>query len=254
MGRLTRRLGAAVVVTVLVAGGVTLLEHALARPAHDEPLKPHPDLDDGRRLYQRDCVYCHGPVGGGTTQGPPINLKGTAAVHYMVSTGRMPIQDPDQPIRRREAAYTEDEIDALIGYVDGFVSGPSVPEVHTSRDRLSRGSRVFQLNCAACHQLVGTGGVLVGREAAPGLHLPTATQVGDAVRAGPGEMPAFSTEEIPREDLDALASYVTLELQDPTDRGGLSLGHFGPFSEGFAAWFLGIGTLLGVSLWIGRRT
>lgn len=248
---LASRLGAATVLTVLLVAGVLAVEHALAQ---DQPLTPRADVDDGRRLYQRDCLHCHGPLGEGTTRGPAIDLEGTAAVHYMVSSGRMPIQHPDQRIRRREPAYTDDEIQALVDYVDGFVTGPEVPEVTVSRDRLARGSRLYRLHCAACHQLIGTGGVLVGREAAPSLHPPTPLQVGDAVRAGPGEMPAFPAEEIPPEDLDALVSYVTLEIQDPTDRGGLALGHFGPFSEGFAAWLVGIGTLLGVSFWIGSRT
>lgn len=210
--------------------------------------------DEGRVLFQRDCAVCHGPEGRGTERGPGLERSGTALVHFMLTTGRMPIDHPEEPIQRRPPAYAEDQIEAIVAHTATLTRGPSVPEVEIDPTLQARGGNLFRLHCAACHQLAGTGGVLVDLEVAPALDQATAQQTVEAIRGGPGTMPAYSEAQIGAEDADAIAAYVTLALRQPADPGGLSLGHFGPWSEGFIAWLVGVGGLLAVAAWIGRRT
>lgn len=111
---------------------------------------------------------------------------------------------------------------------------------------------LFQANCAACHGYAGSGGALShGQEAAP-LKDATPRQVAEAIRIGPGTMPAFSSGALSGEQVADLVTY-TQYLRSPDDRGGAALGHRGPLPEGFVAWFGGLVVMLFACLWIGVR-
>lgn len=261
----------AVVVAVQAAGG-SRVDATEAEP--DDSTAPGeageagrpdaPEVADGRRLFQRDCVICHGPEGQGTERAPSIVDDGTASVHFMLTSGYMPLIDPytprgddappDQRMRRREPAYSPEQIDAIVAYAATIVEGPEIPEVDASEDRVAKGGRLYRLHCAACHQMIGTGGVLVDRKYAPTLAHASAVETVEVLRTGPGTMPKYSEEQISPEEADAIAAYVVHVIQQPQDPGGFGFGHLGPFSEGAVAWFLGIAALLGISLWIGERT
>jgi ubiquinol-cytochrome c reductase cytochrome c subunit len=223
-------------------------------PGQSRPLEPRPDEDDGRRLFQRDCVVCHGPLGEGTNRGPGITDEGAAGVDFVLRTGRMPLSNPDEPMRRRAAKYTDDEIAAIVDHARTFVEGPEVPEVAVDPQTVARGGELFRRHCAACHQMVGTGGVLVGERPSPALLRADPTEVVEALRYGPGTMPRFSPETLSDAEATAVATYVAEVIRSPRDAGGFSLGHFGPWTEGADADEPGDGALLAVSGWIGRRT
>src|SRR5207244_3772091 len=108
----------------------------------------------------------------------------------------------------------------LAGLVAG---GPDVP--HTGGGDIARGSSLFLESCAACHSWSGDGGAMYHREA-PDLHGSTAQQIADAVRAGPGQMPAFGAAALTDQQLADLVRYVRY-LQRPDDRGGAALHHLG---------------------------
>ena len=112
---------------------------------------------------------------------------------------------------------------------------------------------VFRANCQACHSAFGSGGALSYGRAAPNLHSADPTEVGAAVRAGPGQMPVFGADTIDDGALDDLAAYVEL-LRSPPNEGGLQIGRNGPVPEGFVIWLFGIGGLLLVATWIGGRS
>jgi ubiquinol-cytochrome c reductase cytochrome c subunit len=78
-------------------------------------------------------------------------------------------------------------------------------------------------------------------------------QVAEAVRTGPGEMPAFGEAALSSHDLDSLTAYVRY-LDKPKDRGGQPLWHVGPVAEGAITWLLGMVIILGVCRWIGDRS
>lgn len=246
------RLAAALLAAALALTLVWFGEVAAQEP---QPPEERPRPETAERLFQRDCAHCHGPEGDGTSRGPSLEESGTAGVKFMLTTGRMPISDPDQvPLKRQPPAYTAEQIEALTDYTEAFTTGPPVPVPNVEPLLVPEGGKQFRASCAACHQMVGTGGVLVGSKQAPSLHRSTPEEVLAAIRFGPGTMPAFSEDQITEDQADAIASYIELVIRHPRDEGGLAIGHFGPWSEGFVAWFGGIGSLLVAAGWIGKRT
>lgn len=229
---------------------------------------------DPRQLYLSDCGVCHGADGLGTDRGPTLFGVGRASVDYELSTGRMPLVavgradskpgtplqplpntapgDPDLVPRRHEPAYPPETIAALVDYVATAVDGggPDIPRAAIHPADLAEGGQLFRLQCAACHAWAGDGGALVRRQA-PTLHESTPTQIAEAIRVGPGVMPAFGDAALTDEQLASVVAYVRY-LDHPRDRGGQPLWHLGPFAEGAVALVALAGLLLFVR-WIGER-
>lgn len=208
----------------------------------------------GQALYVTHCASCHGVQGTGTSQAPPLIGVGAAAVDFMLTTGRMPMADPNQPMLRQPPRFSRAEDDALIAYVASLgPGGPPIPAVRPEQGSLARGGELFAGACAPCHGADGQGAAVAQGEVAPSLHEATPTQIAEAVRIGPGPMPKFGDPVIDAGDLDALVRYVIFLGQVP-DIGGLSLGHGGPVIEGFVAWLLGLGLMLAAIRLIGTTT
>lgn len=249
--------------------GVGAAPRAQAAAATDPPVTPA----DAERTYQADCAVCHGANGAGTASGPRIAGVGRASVDYYLSTGRMPLVneaardpltrqlrplpgvqlgDPSAEPHRREPAYPPAMIAALVAYVHGFQSGGvDVPDVTVDPATRARGGEIYRQQCAACHAWSGDGGALYQREA-PSLHRATPVQIAEAVRVGPGAMPAFGVAAVPPDDLNALVSYVR-ELDHPEDRGGQPIWHLGPVAEGGVAILVGLALLVICTRLIGSR-
>ena len=218
------------------------------------PAAGSPAVPEAQQTYLADCAACHGADGTGTARGPSLEVVGAASVDYQLTTGRMPIAiatraesgdrsvrpdpqtTPDWDSRRTERhapAYPPDLIEQLTSYVVELTGGggPAVPVVDDGD--VAHGGELYRLNCAACHEWAGTGGALVDREA-PSLDHATPVQVVEALRIGPGRMPAFGEAALSSSQADDVAAYVG-ELQSSQDRGGSPLGHLGPVGEGAAA-------------------
>lgn len=206
----------------------------------------------GRDLWRRDCAICHGESGAGTTRAPSIVGVGPAGVDFMVRTGRMPIDDPDDEVVPGEVNYTPAEIVALVDYVDTFLAGPGVPEVDVAGADLVKGGELYRLNCASCHQMAGQGGVLTGGTHIPPLGASSAVEVVEAMRSGPNEMPVFPEELIDARAARDIAAYVQ-EIRDPVDEGGWALGNWGPVPEGAAAFAFGLIPIVVVARLLGAR-
>jgi ubiquinol-cytochrome c reductase cytochrome c subunit len=243
-------------------------ETAAARETAAGPV----ELADAKLAYLRDCATCHGADARGTAAGPSLQGVGSASVDYWVSTGRMPLvrnsrppkspqgqappgqqlADPGAQIRRNRPAYSPAMIAALVEYVSSIApGGPPVPSVDLVHANLADGGQVFRLQCAACHAWSGVGGALYQR-AAPSVRAATPTQIAEAMRIGPDQMPAFGVAAIPPDQLDDVVAYVRY-LDHPNDRGGQPLWFIGPVAEGAIAILLGLGVLLLASRWIGSR-
>jgi quinol---cytochrome-c reductase cytochrome c subunit len=206
---------------------------------------------DADALYLRDCAVCHGVDGEGSTRGPSLANVGAASAQYWLSTGRMPLAAPGDQPARGPSPYTDAEIDALVDKVaDLGGRDEPIPRVDLEGADVARGGEIYRLNCAACHQAVGQGGALANRDAPP-LDRSTPQQIADAVRVGPGQMPAFGVAAIPDDQLSDLVAYVR-ELAEPDDRGGLAIWHLGPVPEGAIAIIVGLGLLILITRWIGR--
>jgi ubiquinol-cytochrome c reductase cytochrome c subunit len=152
----------------------------------------------------------------------------------------------------RKPAFSAEDIDALVRHVTSFGGdGPPVPTV--GGGDLRTGRRLYIDNCAACHSASGIGGALTNGRYAPALDRATPTQIAEAVRVGPGLMPAFPGTALTDQQVDDVVSYVQTLKGGRLDRGGASLGRLGPFTEGLVG--LGIGLLLPVLVarLLGRR-
>ena len=166
----------------------------------------------------------------------------------------MPLPSAGAEAVRRKPKYSPEVIHDLVEYVVSLTGGRGqpIPAVDTAAGDAAKGGELFRQQCAACHAWSGEGGALVRREA-PSTHPATPTQIAEAVRTGPGNMPAFGTAAISDQDLDSLVAY-TRYLAAPRDQGGEPLWHLGPLAEGAAAALLGLGLLLVAARWIGSRS
>jgi ubiquinol-cytochrome c reductase cytochrome c subunit len=205
-----------------------------------------------RAVYLADCGICHGADGRGTNRGPSLQGAGRALVDYELTTGRMPIEQRDDVPRRSRPSYRQPLLQELVEYTTGLTGGgPDIPGLDLAHADLGRGGQIYRQQCAACHAWAGTGGALLRREAPP-LGAATEVQVAEAVRAGPGLMPAFGPAAVDDQDLNALVAYVRT-LDGTNDRGGDPLWHLGPIAEGGVALVVGLGVLTLATRWIGER-
>ncbi len=206
---------------------------------------------DPKPIFLRDCAICHGNDARGTPNGPDLRGFGRASLDYELSTGRMPLPAPDAKVVRRMPRYPADVRDALVTYVFDLAGGggPDIPVLDQQHADLAQGGELFRLNCAACHAWSGRGGALLAREA-PSTHPATPLQTAEAIRVGPGMMPAFGEAAITPRQLDDVVKYVQY-IRHPRNRGGYRLWFIGPLAEGGVAWIVGMGLLLVVTRWIG---
>lgn len=209
----------------------------------------------GRTLFLQHCAACHGPDGRGTIRGPELTGDGPAAAHFQISTGRMPPPASERrPERVPPAEFSEPEARAVARYVGRIAGGPDIPRVDMAGAELARGAQLYLQACAACHGSTGVGGVLTSGNVAPPLGDLTPVQIAEAMITGPGEMPKFVLEEFEDRERDAIVRYVEQVIDVPRDRGGLGLGHVGPFAEGMVALLVALPLLLLVTRRLGRTS
>jgi ubiquinol-cytochrome c reductase cytochrome c subunit len=228
-----------------------LVQQASATGVVVHQTQPPPEqIASGKELYLTGCVSCHGVDGVGTDQGPSLIGVGAASADFYLTTGRMPAAQgtPYQP-PRKQPAYTAAEISALVAYVSSLGPGPAIPDVNIADADVANGGVLFRANCASCHQSAGAGGALSYGQYAPALKHATATQVVEAMRVGPGQMPVFNETTFTLAQANDIAAYVVY-LHAPDNRGGAALGGNGPVPEGFVAMIVGLGGLLVISVWI----
>jgi ubiquinol-cytochrome c reductase cytochrome c subunit len=245
-----RRLSALI---LLGLGPTMLIQLLLGSP---RPAQGQVDEQTARGfdLYVAGCSSCHGVMGEGTGQGPPLAGVGPAAVDFMLSTGRMPLADPDEQPVRNPPRYKPAEIAAIVAYVASLSpGGPEIPMVVPESGDLARGREIYVANCLACHGAAAQGASVGGGAVAPSLLVASPVQLAESARIGPGVMPLFDEDVISDEDMNSLARYV-LSLRAGQDAGGLGLGHVGPVIEGLVGWLVGLGLLVVVIRLTGTRT
>lgn len=230
-----------------LAGPATLMftGTALAQAAPDNP-------GQGRVLYDNSCASCHGTGGAGSPLGPPLTGSGAAGADFMLTTGRMPLDDPHSQPVRKPPAFDKAQIDQITAYVASMGSGPPIPTLALNRADLVKGRELYSLNCAACHSAAGAGGAVGAGLEAPRLDSATPLQIVEAMRIGPGAMPVFGEQNLSEQDAGSIARYLVY-LRAAPDPGGLAMGRIGPIAEGFVAWMIGVGLLIGACRWIGEK-
>lgn len=230
---------------ILRIGLLLALLGQIAWSFRPEPSRAQTDQQaQGQALYEANCSTCHGLQGEGTANGPSLQNAGPAAVDFMLSTGRMPLANPgDQPVRG-EPKFTPEQTAAIVAYVETIApGGEPIPTVDPAAGDLARGAEVFLNTCAGCHGAGATGDSVGGGQIAPTIDPADPTQIGEAIRIGPGLMPRFGPETIDQADLDSVAAYL-LWLRDHGQDGGLQLGRVGAVAEGLVIVVVGLGLMI----------
>jgi ubiquinol-cytochrome c reductase cytochrome c subunit len=262
----TRRLRhALLVVAALVALGGA---YALLVPAPQTATAQsgQAQIDQGRALYERACISCHGTnLQGAPGRGPGLVGVGDAAVYFQVSTGRMPLaRAEDRGYRKVPAPEFDPDTEqgranlaALGAYIEAAGGGPEVP-AETGPELIgsdvAHGGELYRLNCASCHQFTGRGGILAEGRYPPRLDVATPEQMYTAMLSGPMGMPVFGDGQLTPEEKKNIIAYVLSVRGQNQAPGGFTLGELGPATEGLVAFVVGLVALIGVAAWIGARS
>ena len=253
-----------------ITGGLALLFALVTMGVLYSALQPHPqtasadtanaaDIAAGRALFANNtCITCHGSnLQGVQGRGPSLVGVGQAAVYFQVSTGRMPLAQQGAQSPRKDPIFNESQINDIGAYVEANGGGPAVPQVASDSDLenrvdLAKGADLYRLNCASCHNFTGQGGALSQGKYAPSLDAATSKQIYAAMLSGPENMPQFSDAQLTPTEKKAIITYVQ-NTKATVDPGGYDLGGFGPAPEGLAAFLIGMGALVALTLWMGAR-
>lgn len=222
-------------------------------------------VENGAELYTVHCSSCHGMQLQGTPGAPPLLHVGTASIDFYVRTGRMPsavklgLPDATRLTANttqsfHQAPHLNDaQTTALEAFIGEHGDGTPIPDVRLVGAMLQHGRQLFEDNCEACHGAAGQGATVGYQWTAVPLNQATPTQIGEAIRIGPGMMPPFTTAELTPTDVDALATYVRYLATTPQTYGGTVLGLLGPTAEGVVGAFIGVGFLFWVVYFTGTK-
>ena len=200
-----------------------------------EPAEPRTSANTGRVAYEERCASCHGVDLRGGPDAPPLLGVGAADLDLMLGTGRMPAAIPWIEVDHRGAQMSQATIDAIVAYVVAVAPGGlPIPVVKAGGDAL-RGFALFRENCMHCHGIDPTGGSIGGVDFAPSLEHATVTQVAEAIRVGPGEMPKFGERQISDRDLDDIATALS-DSHASAAAPEVPLPGSGPVPAGLLGW------------------
>ena len=252
---------------LMLTGGL----YAVFSPAQAEEQQTDAEMvAKGHQLFLVSCAFCHGQNGegvrvadGSSQLGPSLVGVGAAAVDFQVGTGRMPMTQPGAQVPRKRQVFTPDEVEALAAYVASLGPGPAIPNEsdyslaglsdEERQEAIVRGGQIFLTNCTACHNFEGSGGAMPNGGYAPRIRGVDPKYIYEAMLTGPQAMDTFSNGNLsPDEKRDVIAYLGSIE--DTPGYGGFGLGGLGPVSEGMFAWLVGIGSLVGIAVWIAAHT
>ena len=201
--KLRRILASALALAIgLTATGV--LVNALTPTAQVATAQPDEQalIQQGKDLYDVACVTCHGTnLQGIEGRGPSLIGVGSGAVYFQVHSGRMPMLRNEAQAARKTPRYTEAQTLAIAAYVAANGGGPEIvynEDGTVAQESLrganydgkinpadvARGSDLFRLNCASCHNFTGRGGALSSGKYAPYLDPANEQEIYQAMLSG----------------------------------------------------------------------
>ena len=255
-GRRSKWAAAALIgVGLLLTGGV--YAGASAAMASTEPTASSAALtvEDGKKLFQANCATCHGMNLEGTGDGPSLYGVGELSVEFQMATGRMPLQAQGPQAPQKPVQFTQDQIEAIASWVQSVAPGPGYPSetVLDGEGDVANGAELFRINCAMCHNVAAAGGALTEGKWAPALTNTSPLHIYAAMVTGPQNMPVFNDLTLTTEEKrDIISALMYMQESEPV--GGFTLGSLGPVSEGLFIWIFGIGSLIGISVWITAKS
>jgi ubiquinol-cytochrome c reductase cytochrome c subunit len=195
-----------------------------------------PQQAAGRLSYQIRCAACHGVDLRGGVNAPSLRGVGAADLDFWLVTGRMPAAVPWIEVGHRGQQISTREVRAIEAYVTHVApGGPPIPEI-AAGGNLAHGRALFTQNCQHCHGVTANGASIGDSgEWAPSLHAASITQVAEAVRVGPDNMPKFAPSQLDDPALGDLATYV-ISLDTAAATGAFPLNSGGPVPEGLYGW------------------
>ncbi|MBC9954560.1 c-type cytochrome [Leucobacter sp. cx-42] len=212
-------------------------------------------IDEGRKLFGANCATCHGINAEGTEDGPTLIGVGAASVHFQVGTGRMPLafQGPQGMVKPQQ--FTEEQTLEMAAYVASLAPGPALPESQylQADGDVARGGDLFRINCAMCHNVAAAGGALTQGKFAPSLDGVEPTHIYNAMVTGPQNMPVFNDANLAPQDKADIISYLKYIENEPAV-GGFKLGSLGPVAEGLFIWVIGLGLIVGLTVWVTAKS
>lgn len=230
----------------------------------DEPDKEFEKLAaEGKELYDNSCVSCHGPQAEGVDgRGPSLIGVGGAAVEFQVNSGRMPMARQEAQAERKQPMFTPEEAEALAAYIQKLGKGPEAvtdDEIDAMTGDLddtaiAEGGELFRVNCASCHGFATGGGALSSGKYAPSLEGVPSDEIYEAMLTGPQNMPVFANAQLTEEEKVEIIAYIEYLNEDRDPGGPMTLGRFGPSTEGLAIFLVGITTLAVATLWIAGKS
>ena len=241
---------------LLITGGVYAgASAAMAATVDETTVASTLTVEDGEKLFQANCATCHGLDVAGTPDGPSLYGVGELAVHFQMSTGRMPLQAQGPQAPQKPVQFTDEQIFAIGEYIQSLAPGPTYPadEVLDGEGDTAHGGELFRINCAMCHNVAAAGGALTEGKYAPSLLGVEPRHLYAAMVTGPQNMPVFSDMNLsPEEKRDLISALMW--MQENQSPGGFSLGSLGPVSEGLFIWIFGIGSLVALTVWITAKS
>lgn len=208
----------------------------------------------GHKLFLSNCASCHGTAAAGGDGGPSLIGVGAAAVDFQVGTGRMPLANPAVQAQRGTPQFDAKEISQLSAYVASLGTGPAIPpaSLTSGGGDLAKGGELFRVNCAMCHNFAGSGGALTRGKFAPNLMDVSGRHMYEAMETGPQSMPVFNDHNLSPQDKKDIISFLD-NVKTESSPGGWSMGNLGPVPEGLFAWTIGIGMLIFIAVWLGKK-
>lgn len=215
-------------------------------------------IEAGEKLFGANCATCHGMGAQGTEDGPSLVGAGAASTHFQVGTGRMPLafQGPQGMVK--PVQFNEEQTLQLAAYVASLGPGPALPDskylqADSTDEGIAEGGDLFRINCAMCHNVAAAGGALTQGKFAPKLTGVAPTHIYEAMITGPQNMPVFNDANItPQQKADIISYLKYIENQPAV--GGLTLGSIGPVAEGLFIWVIGLGAIVGITVWVTAKS
>ena len=241
---------------LLITGGVYAgATAASAGSGSNDSVATSLTTEDGKKLFQANCASCHGMNLQGTSNGPTLIGVGAMAVDFQVGTGRMPLQAQGPQAPSKPVQFTDAQVTAMADWVQSVSPGPGIADERylDGEGDAGRGAELFRINCAMCHNVAAAGGALTEGKYAPALTSTSPLHMYAAMVTGPQNMPVFNDMTLTQDEKRDIISSL-LFLQQNESPGGLSLGSLGPVSEGLFIWIFGIGTLIGITVWITAKS